>query len=100
MIPTNHITVSGLIWTNERSPLYYQVNKAWVFVNGEEIPESEHDTYYYDSEGHVSSLGSRTLYMRLEAGDTLSLRTGEVGYGLWQISLCFELAQVDSIPPM
>ena len=45
--------------------------------------------------GRVGSQGSRSLYMRLESGDTISLRTGNVGFGLYQISLCFELAQSD-----
>ena len=76
-------------------------NQAWLFINGERIAESYHNTEYYDGccgqfEGHIQSLGSRTLYMRLEAGDTVSLRSGTVGHGLYQITLCFHLAQVDS----
>ena len=77
-----------------------ETNQAWLYINGEQIEESRHNTYYYDSEGHVASLGSRSLYMRLESGDTISLRTGEIGYGLWHITLCFELAQSDYLPPM
>ena len=36
-------------------------------------------------------------YMRLEAGDTISLRTGSIRV-LEFITLCFELAQFDSLP--
>merc|ERR1712062_511354 len=64
------------------------INLAWLYINGEKFEESVLNTYYNGSEGHVESLGSRTLYIRLEAGDTLSLRTGSIWY-LYQISLCF-----------
>ena len=38
--------------------------------------------------------------MRLESGDTITFRTGEVERGLYEITLCFELAQFDYVPPM
>ena len=72
-------------------------NYAWLYINGEEIAESYHETAYDGSGGSVRSLGSRSLYMRLESGDTISLRTGA---GLGYITLCFELAQFDGVPPM
>ena len=75
-------------------------NLAWLYINGEQIEESVHWTYYDGSGGHVSTLSSRTLYMRLEAGDTISLRSGKLGHGLYEITLCFELAQIDFVPPM
>ena len=75
------------------------INQAWLYINGVQIDESEHRTYYSDSEGTVSSLGSRSLYMRLEAGDTISLKTDDI-YTLYQITLCFELAHFDWVPPM
>ena len=75
------------------------INLAWLYINGEKFEESVLNTYYNGSEGHVESLGSRTLYIRLEAGDTLSLRTGSIWY-LYQISLCFQLVQFDDVPPM
>ena len=90
-------TVSYSIVSSEDSG---ETNQAYIYINGEQIHESYYGAYYTDSEGHVSSLGSRSLYMRLEAGDTISLRTGEVGYGLWQITLCFELAKFDSVAPI
>merc|ERR1711953_1031653 len=74
-------------------------NKAWLYINGEQIEESYHGTYYSGSGGHVNSLGSRSLYMRLESGDTITLRTGEV-HNLYTITLCFNLAQFDYAPPM
>ena len=67
---------------------------AYLYINGEQIDESVHTTYYN------SSLGSRSLYMRLEAGDTVSLRTFFVTADLYYITLCFELAQFDYVPLM
>ena len=75
-------------------------NQAWLYINGEQIEESRHHTGYTGSEGYVKSQGSRSLYMRLQSGDTISLRTGGVGFGLSYITLCFELAQFDWVPPM
>ena len=70
-------------------------NWVWLYTNGEEIEESFLNAYYISGTfGEVSSLGSRTLYMRLEAGDTVTLRTGQTGE-LFQITLCFQLAQPD-----
>ena len=88
-------TVSYSIRSRQYSGDYY--NQAWLYVNGERIEESYHGTYYSGSEGYVQELGSRSLYMRLEAGDTISLRTGYIG-SLLDITLCFELAQFDWVP--
>jgi len=77
-----------------------EYNQAWLYINGGRIEESVHWTYYDGSEGRVWSLGSRSLYMRLESGDTISLRTVIVGHGLYEITVCFNLAQIDYVPPM
>jgi len=77
-----------------------QTNQASLYINGEQIEESYHQTYYGGSDGWVGSVGSRSLYMRLESGDTISLRTGVFAHYLGEITLCFELAQLDSVPPM
>merc|ERR1711953_339900 len=37
-------------------------NQAWLYINGEQIRESYHWTYYGGSEGWVGSLGSRSLF--------------------------------------
>ena len=69
-------------------------NWAWLYKNDEPIKESFHFTRYSGSEGQVESLGSRSLYKRLEAGDTISLRTGTIRY-VYDINLCFELVHSD-----
>ena len=71
-----------------------QSNHAWIFVNGKQISESEHYTFNGDMAGD-DSLGSRTLYMRLQAGDAITLRTGTIEH-LSLINLCFELVRGDN----
>ena len=70
-------------------------NEAWLYLNDERMKESQHWTGYYGSEGDVLLMGSRTLFLRLETGDTITLRTGIVDNGLFYITLCFQLAQPD-----
>jgi len=74
--------------------------QAWLYINGEQIEESGSGSAYFGSEGWVASTGSRFLYMRLEPGDTLSLRVDNPGDGLYWITLCFNLAKFDDVPPM
>ena len=76
-----------------------EYNQAWLYINGEQIEESKYWTYYYDSEGYAASLGSRSLYLSLESGDTITLRTGNISF-LADITLCFNLAQIDYVPPI
>ena len=71
-----------------------EYNQVWLTVNGEQRVESGQRTYYGGPAGSVGSLGSRSLYMRLEAGDTVSLRTGTVHY-LGETTLCFQLVRGD-----
>ena len=70
-------------------------NQAWIYLNGEKIEESRHLTYI--TAWTVQSLGARTLYMRLEEGDTVTLRT-EAVLSLYDVTLCFQLAQYDDFP--
>ena len=67
-------------------------NTAYLYLNGQRIEESYHFTFY-SGQGYVDSLGARTLYMRLEEGDTLSLTTGKIGWGLYDINLCLHLVK-------
>ena len=74
----------------------YTHNKAWIYLNNVKIEESQHNANNYNS-GNVYSLGSRTLHMRLEEGDQVTLRTGEINW-LYHITVCFELSQFDYNP--
>ena len=73
-------------------------NFVFLYLNGQKIEESVHETFYNSDAGYVAGLGSRSLYMRLETGDTLSLRAEDIN-SLDQITVCFELAQFDYVPP-
>ena len=54
--------------------------QTWVnlYKNGACLEKIRHDTYYGDDGypfGQLGSTGGRTVYLRLEAGDTLTLQT-------------------------
>ena len=74
--------------------------QAFLFVNGQMLVESQYWASYFESDGRVSSLGARTLHLHLNAGDTVTLGTGDQGHygefsGLWYITFCVELKQTD-----
>ena len=76
--------------------------QAFVYVNGEMLLESQYWASYFESSGRVSSLGSRTLHLHLNAGDTVTLGTGDQGHygefsGLWYVTFCVELKQTDMV---
>merc|ERR1711936_769741 len=67
---------------------------AYLNINGRQLRESFYATGYYDSEGWVHSLGSRTLFIKLNKGDKVTLQTDSLtGDGLNYNTLCFHLAQ-------
>ena len=68
--------------------------KAFLHINGRELTESRYWTYYGNSEGKVGSQGSRTLFIKLNKGDKVTLRTDVLsGDALYENTLCFHLAQ-------
>lgn len=69
-------------------------NNVFLYLNGQRIDESEYFAYNENS-GLVGSFGGRTLYMRLEEGDQVTLRGYTEVYHLHHITICFELAQFD-----
>ena len=69
-----------------------ETNTAYLYLNDRRVEESHHFTSYY-GQVYVESLGARTLYLRLEAGDSLTLRTGKLGWGLYDTLLCLHLLQ-------
>ena len=67
---------------------------SFLFINGRKLTESEYGTSYHNSKGWVKSLGARTLFLKLNKGDKVTLRTGTLtGDALWNNFLCFHLAQ-------
>jgi len=57
-----------------------QQTVVYLHHNGARLAETRHQTRYSkDASGWVNSTGGRAVYQRLEAGDTLTLQTGEPG---------------------
>merc|ERR1711936_950658 len=66
-------------------------SNAYLYINGRRLSESEFHTGWFDS---VFSMGSRTLFIKLNRGDKVTLQTtGLNGNGLYLNTLCFHLAQ-------
>ena len=51
--------------------------------------------YTRSTGSYVTMDGGRTLYLRLEAGDTVTMETGDLGHRLYDINLCLELVRPD-----
>ena len=67
---------------------------AYLYINGSPLTEFKYLTYYKRSKGEVGSLGSRTLFIKLNKGDKVTLQTTTVtGDALYENTLCFHLAQ-------
>ena len=67
---------------------------AYLYINGSPLTEFKYLTYYKRSKGEVGSLGSRTLFIKLNKGDKVTLQTDTMtGDALYQNTLCFHLAQ-------
>ena len=66
---------------------------AYLYINGSKLTESQYWTYYSKSEGWVGSLGSRTLFIKLNKGDKVTLQTTKLTGALYENTLCFHLAQ-------
>lgn len=73
-----------------------QTNYVFIYHNDQMIEDSKFLTYVLGSSSiNVQSIGSRTLLLHLDAGDTVSLRAGNLGWALSDITFCVELAQFD-----
>ena len=51
--------------------------EVYMYKNGGRLDETRFLTYYTGSSGQLDSTGGRSVYQRLEAGDTLTLQTDD-----------------------
>ena len=64
---------------------------VYLHHNGVRLDETLHNTYYGNGgSGYVRSTGGRAVYLRLEAGDTLTLQTGTVTGNMYHIMFCVQ----------
>ena len=63
-------------------------NYAYLYHNGERLPETEHETY--SDSGTVYSTGGREILVTAQQGDTLTLRTTALKFYFYNILSCFE----------
>ena len=64
-----------------------EINYAYLYHNGEYMPESEHFTF--SGSDWVVSTGGREILMTAQQGDTLTLRSGGLDHGFYNILTCF-----------
>jgi len=73
--------------------------EPWVEIylqkNGVNIEESYHASVYTGSSGYVDDQGGRTMILRMESGDTLSLRCQDCSAHVYDITFCVSLNTFD-----
>ena len=68
-----------------------EATRAYLYTNGQKLYETVHYTgYSSDGSGQVVSTGGRSVYQKLEAGDTITLQTEYVGGGMDYIMFCVQ----------
>ena len=65
-----------------------EYNYAFLYHNGEQMPESEHFTFSGSDE--VSATGGREILVTAQQGDTLTLRSDILDFNFYDIIICFE----------
>ena len=63
-------------------------NTAFIYLNGEQLPESEHSTF--SENGDVRTTGGRVLTMAAIAGDSITLETPRMERVFFHVLTCFE----------
>ena len=67
--------------------------RVYLHHNGARLEETLHYTWYSSAgSGFVRSTGGRAVYLRLEAGDTLTLQTYIVTGTMYRIMFCVEFS--------
>ena len=71
-------------------------NWVWVYVNNKKLGHTEYRTKASNlSEGQfIASSGGRTLFLNLNRGDTVYLKTGIVADNVWHINTCFHFESI------
>ena len=68
-----------------------QRTDVYIHKDGVRLQDAYHTAYYgSDVSGWVGSLGGRTVYQRLKAGNTIHLQSGTVTGHVWGLILCVE----------
>merc|ERR1719357_2505076 len=67
----------------------------YLMKNGETIEESDHASYYSGSSGYARDQGGRTMILRMETGDQLSLYCDNCSASVWDVTFCISLTTAD-----
>ena len=66
-------------------------HRVYVHVNNKMLGNTEYRVRADNlrSGQYIASSGGRTLFLTLKKGDTVYLKTAEVGDTIWQMNTCF-----------
>ena len=71
-------------------------NWVWIFVNDKKLERTEYrvkasnlDPLSHGNYEYIVSSGGRTLFLNLNEGDRVYLKTGEVSDEVWHTNFCF-----------
>ena len=65
-----------------------EINYAYLFMNGEELTETQHETY--SESGEVGSTSGRVVTLEASAGDEIEIRTTRMDEYYFNILYCAE----------
>ena len=64
---------------------------VYIYKNGSKLAQTEHSTdMSKHGYGKVTSTGGRSVYQRLEAGDTIRLQADDATGHLWRLLFCIQ----------
>ena len=67
----------------------------YLYRNGEQVGESVQEAYYGGERGYVADTGARTLFTRMEIGDTLELVCEDCSGEVFKTIFCISLVRFD-----
>ena len=78
-------------WSMVTEPEDEEEDNIFLARNGEKVPELSHYAVHVGSEGWSAATGGRSVFLRLDDGDELSLVTDRCDGGVYGVLLCFSL---------
>ena len=73
---------------------------VWVYVNNKKLENTEYRAKASNlNEGKgwyefIAASGGRTIFLNLNRGDTVYLKTGKVSDNVWHINTCFHFESI------
>ena len=69
-------------------------NRVYVYVNNKKLGSTEYRVKASNPYEYIASSGGRTIFLNLNRGDTVYLKTDEVSDRVWNIISCFHFVSI------